>query len=302
MCATGYTAAMSDWPELKAVLRSHGISIAGDAKPRAVSGGDISAAWQCSTDRGDLFLKTGPSEFLDIYAAEAEGLRALADARAVRVPKVAGVGQSGSDAYLALEWLEFGRPGREAEKLLGGQLALQHRRSSDRFGWHRDNMIGTTPQLNDRDDDWVRFFRDRRLLIQLQLAESNGFGGELLREGARLAKNLGQLFGGYRPEPSLLHGDLWSGNWSSVDGVPVIFDPAVYYGDRESDLAMTRLFGGFGSEFYRAYQDAWPLAEGHEKRVALYQLYHVLNHLNMFGGSYLTRALGLIRELQRSTG
>jgi fructosamine-3-kinase len=293
---------MSDWPELKAALRSHGISIADDAKPRAVGGGDISAAWQFSTDRGDLFLKTGPPEFLDIYSAEADGLRALADARAVRVPAVLGVGQSGSDAYLALEWLDLGRPGREVERLLGGQLALQHRSSSDRFGWHRDNMIGTTPQLNDRDDDWVRFFRDRRLLIQLQLAESNGFGGELLQQGARLAKNLEQHFGGYKPEPSLLHGDLWGGNWSSVDGVPVIFDPAVYYGDRESDLAMTRLFGGFGSEFYRAYQEAWPLAAGHEKRVALYQLYHVLNHLNMFGGSYLPRALGLIRELLRSAG
>jgi fructosamine-3-kinase len=293
---------MSDWPELKEALRNHGISVAADAKPRPVSGGDISSAWRFSTDCGDLFLKTGPSEFLDIYGAEADGLRALADARAVRVPKVAGFGQSGSDAWLALEWLDLGRPGREAERLLGDRLALQHRRSSDRFGWHRDNMIGTTPQLNDRDDEWVRFFRDRRLLIQLQLAESNGFGGELLQEGARLAKNLERLFGGYEPEPSLLHGDLWGGNWSSVDGVPVIFDPAVYYGDRESDLAMTRLFGGFGSEFYRAYHEAWPLAEGHGKRVVLYQLYHVLNHLNMFGGSYLARAMGLIRELHRSTG
>jgi protein-ribulosamine 3-kinase len=288
---------MSDWSELIAALRSHGISIDDDAKPRAVSGGDISAAWQFSTDRADLFLKTGPPEFLDIYAAEADGLRALADARAVRVPKVAGIGQSGSDAYLALEWLDLGPPGREAERLLGDQLALQHRRSGECFGWHRDNMIGTTPQLNDKDEDWIRFFRDRRLLIQLQLAESNGFGGELLQEGARLTRNLERLFGGYEPEPSLLHGDLWGGNWSSVDGVPVIFDPAVYYGDRESDLAMTRLFGGFGNEFYRAYQEAWPLAEGHEKRVALYQLYHVLNHLNMFGGSYLARALSLIRAI-----
>jgi fructosamine-3-kinase len=293
---------MSDWLELKEALGSHGISTADDARPRVVSGGDISAAWQLATDCGHLFLKTGPVEFLDMYAAEADGLRALADAGAVRVPTVAGFGQTGSDAYLALEWLDLGRPGLEAEGLLGYQLALQHRRSSDRFGWHRDNMIGTTPQLNDQDDDWLRFFRDRRLLIQLQLAESNGFGGELLQEGARLAKNFERIFGGYKPEPSLLHGDLWSGNWSTVDAVPVIFDPAVHYGDRESDLAMTRLFGGFGSEFYRAYQEAWPLAEGHEKRVALYQLYHVLNHLNMFGGSYLTRALGLIRELRRGTG
>jgi fructosamine-3-kinase len=293
---------MSDWHDLKESLESHGIKVAYGAKPRSVGGGDINAAWQVETCDGTIFLKTGPAEFEDTYSAEAAGLEELAAAGSVRVPSVLGFGQSGNDAWLALEWLDLGRPGRKAEGLLGNQLALQHRRFSDRFGWHRDNMIGTTPQLNDRDDDWVRFFRDRRLLIQLQLAESNGFGGELLREGARLAKNLGRLFDGYEPEPSLLHGDLWGGNWSSVDGVPVIFDPAVYYGDRESDLAMTRLFGGFGSEFYRAYEVAWPLAEGYEKRIALYQLYHVLNHLNMFGGSYLARALGLIRDLHRSTG
>jgi fructosamine-3-kinase len=291
---------MSDWLELKRALRSHGISIADDAKPRALRGGDISAAWRFATDRGEVFLKTGPAEFLDIYSAEADGLEALAAADAVRVPSVLGAGRSGGDAYLALEWLDLGRSGRDTEVLLGQQLARQHRCLGERFGWHRDNMIGTTPQRNDRDSDWVRFFRERRLLIQLQLAESNGFSGELLKEGASLAKNLHLLFEGYSPQPSLLHGDLWGGNWGSVDGAPVIFDPAVHYGDRESDLAMTRLFGGFGSEFYRAYQEAWPLADGHEQRVALYQLYHVLNHLNMFGGPYLSRALGLVRELQRA--
>lgn len=292
---------MSDWHDLKEALRSRGIGIDRDAKPRAIGGGDISAAWKIATDSGAVFLKTGPSEFLEMFSAEAEGLEELRLVGAIRVPAVFGFGQSGSDAYLALEWMETGRKGRAQEALLGKQLALQHRHLNERFGWHRDNMIGTIPQLNERDDDWIRFFRERRLLVQLQLAESNGFGGELLQEGARLAKNLELLFDRYRPEPSLLHGDLWSGNWASVDGQPVMFDPSVYYGDRESDLAMTRLFGGFGSEFYRAYETEWPLAPGHRKRVALYQLYHVLNHLNMFGGSYLSLALSLIRELRRST-
>jgi protein-ribulosamine 3-kinase len=289
---------MSDWNDLTQALREQGIAVA-DAKPRPVGGGDISSAWQVATDRGPVFLKTGPREFLEIFSAEADGLRELASARAVRVPGVLAFGQSASDAYIALEWLEFSGRNSGAEVLLGRQLALQHRHLDNRFGWHRDNMIGTTPQLNDRDNDWIRFFRERRLLVQLQLAESNGFGGELLQEGARLARNLEPLFDGYAPVPSLLHGDLWGGNWSSVAGEPVIFDPAVYYGDREMDLAMTRLFGGFGSGFYRAYEDEWPLAKGHEKRVALYQLYHVLNHLNMFGASYLSRALSLIRELRR---
>ncbi|MEX2126514.1 MAG: fructosamine kinase family protein [Woeseia sp.] len=291
---------MSDWRELKETLKSHGIVLVDGAKPSAVGGGDISAAWRIATDRGTVFLKTGPSEFLDIFSAEAEGLRELARANAVRVPGVHGFGSSGGDAFLALEWLDLERPGREADRRLGAQLALQHRNTHDSFGWHRDNMIGTTPQLNDRDDNWVRFFRERRLLIQMQLAESNGFGGELLQEGARLAKTPERFFEGYSPEPSLLHGDLWCGNRGSVGGTPVIFDPAVYYGDRESDLAMTRLFGGFGDDFYRAYQEAWPLADGHGRRVALYQLYHVLNHLNMFGRSYLARALGLIRQLNRN--
>ena len=291
---------MSDWHELRETLRGQGIAIV-DAKPRAVGGGDISSAWQVFTKGAAIFLKTGPLEFLEIFSAEAEGLEELRQADGVRVPDVLAYGQSAKDAYIALEWMDFSGRDLAAEVLLGTQLALQHRRLDKRFGWHRDNMIGTTPQLNDREDDWIRFFRERRLLVQLQLAESNGFGGDLLREGAQLAKNLESLFDGYLPEPSLLHGDLWGGNWSSVSGVPVIFDPAVYYGDRESDLAMTRLFGGFGSGFYRAYEDAWPLAEGHGERVALYQLYHVLNHLNMFGGSYLSRALSLIRELRRST-
>jgi fructosamine-3-kinase len=129
------------------------------------------------------------------------------------------------------------------------------------------------------------------------LAAENGFTGELQQEGDRLLSNLGQFFDGYWPEASLLHGDLWGGNWASSGGEPVIFDPAVYYGDRESDIAMTKLFGGFSTEFYRAYEDAWPLAAGSEKRILLYQLYHVLNHLNLFGQSYHGQALGIIRSL-----
>lgn len=289
---------MSDWHELKQALWDQDIPVT-DAKPRSVGGGDISWAWRVPTENGHVFLKTGPLEFLETFSAEAEGLEELKSANAVKVPAVLAFGKSGSGAYIALEWLDFDGRDSAAEVLLGRQLALQHRCVDARFGWHRDNMIGSTPQLNDRDDDWIRFYRERRLLVQLQLAESLGFGGELLQEGARLARNLEPLFGDYEPVPSLLHGDLWGGNWSSVAGEPVIFDPAVYYGDRESDLAMTRLFGGFGSGFYRAYEDEWPLARGHEKRVALYQLYHVLNHLNMFGASYLPRALSLIRELER---
>ena len=144
-------------------------------------------------------------------------------------------------------------------------------------------------------DNWIEFFREYRLGYQLKLAVANGYGGELTERGAEVSDRLPELFKGYEPQASLLHGDLWGGNWGSVDGEPVIFDPAVYYGDRESDIAMTMLFGGFGKAFYNAYESSWPMAHGHEKRLKLYQLYHVLNHLNLFGISYLREAEQLVR-------
>ena len=172
-----------------------------------------------------------------------------------------------------------------------------HHHTEKRYGWHRDNTIGPTPQHNPWTRDWVEFFREQRLRFQLDLAARNGYSGDLQSLGLRLAERLPELFEGYRPEASLCHGDLWSGNWGVADGVPVIFDPAVYYGDRESDIAMTMLFGGFGRAFYRAYEESWPMAKGHEQRLKLYQLYHVLNHLNLFGSGYLGQAMKLLRDL-----
>jgi protein-ribulosamine 3-kinase len=288
---------MPDWQQIFDGLGDRGIAVVKGATPRPVGGGDISSAWRIETPGGPVFLKTGPADSLDMFQGEAEGLGELAGAGALRVPRVHGHGVSGATAWLALEWITFGPPAADTEAILGRQLAQQHRHTSECYGWRRDNTIGVIPQINLADDDWVRFWRERRLLVQLQLADSHGFGGELLSEGARLARRMDGLFDGYRPEPSLLHGDLWGGNWASADGIPVVFDPAVYYGDRETDLAMTRLFGGFGAGFYRAYREEWPLAEGHERRLPLYQLYHVLNHLNIFGGAYHDRALSLVREL-----
>jgi fructosamine-3-kinase len=211
----------------------------------------------------------------------------------VRVPEVLAVGQDKDNAFLALEWLALERPGPKCQQLLGEQLAAMHRTVKNRFGWHRDNTIGRTPQHNSWSTDWLGFVREHRLGYQLQLAAKNGFTGELQVQGARVIEQLPVFFDGYDPAPSLLHGDLWGGNWSSSAGSPVIFDPAVYFGDRETDLAMTRLFGGFGSAFYNAYESAWPLEPGSRERCDLYQLYHVLNHLNLFGRGYLGRALAL---------
>jgi len=289
---------MPEWRNLFAALREHDIEVSASDMPRPVGGGDISAAWRLKSNDTSVFLKTGPAEAYEMFAAEADGLRELATAGAVRVPRVLGSVQSGGESLLALEWIDFDLPGRDTEARLGEQLARQHRHFSDRFGWRRDNTIGSTPQRNAWNADWVDFLRRERLGFQLELARQNGFGGELAATGSRLLANLGQFFDSYWPEPSLLHGDLWGGNWASAAGEPVVFDPAVYYGDRETDLAMTRLFGGFGPAFYAAYEAAWPLAPGSERRQRLYQLYHVLNHLNLFGRGYLGRALGILKSLE----
>jgi len=288
---------MPQWQNLFSVLRDHDIDVSAQGMPRPVGGGDISAAWRINADKQTVFLKTGPAESHEMFLAEAEALRELAKAEAIRVPKVLGCVTSGRECLLALEWIDFEIADADTERKLGEQLAKQHRVTADRFGWSRDNTIGSTPQPNPWSDDWVAFFGEQRLSHQLELAARNGFHGELQIDGRTLLDNLGYFFSEYWPEPSLLHGDLWGGNWAAAGGEPVIFDPAVYYGDRETDLAMTRLFGGFGNSFYEAYEDAWPLAPGSKERVHLYQLYHVLNHLNLFGSGYLTRAQELIRKL-----
>ncbi len=244
------------------------------------------------------FEKTAPESALAMFEAEVEGLAELRAADEIRVPDVIECGTRDGRSYLVLERLALEPATDATARSLGRQLANLHRHTKRRFGWHRDNTIGQTPQRNGWSDDWVRFFREERLGFQVELALHNGH--DLSRDGARLGARLPELFEGYRPQPSLLHGDLWGGNWGSVNGEPVVFDPAVYYGDRESDIAMTRLFGGFGRGFYEAYEASWPLAPGHERRLLLYQLYHVLNHLNLFGTSYLARAKSLLDALLRS--
>ena len=235
--------------------------------------------------------------------AEAVGLEELRRAAAVRVPRVLGVGSHGSQSWLALEWIELGARTGPAEAMLGELLASQHRCTAPEFGWYRNNTIGSTAQLNDWMGGWVEFFRERRLGYQLELAAMKGHDGRLLRRGEELLERMGGFFTTYRPVPSLLHGDLWGGNWGvEAGGNPVIFDPAVYYGDREADLAMTRLFGGFGARFYAAYEASWPLDAGSRIRTDLYNLYHVLNHLNLFGSGYSGQALALLERLLAELG
>jgi len=262
-----------------------------------VTGGCINECfrWSCGTEA--WFVKIAPVGRFDMLDAEAAGLRELAAAKAVRVPSVIGVGRAGAHAFLVLEWLERGVSKARSGATLGERLAAQHRSTAAQFGWHRDNTIGLTPQHNRRADDWTAFFTEHRLRFQLTLAKASGFGS-LAQPGERLLAATPQLLGSHRPQPSLLHGDLWGGNWfTSAQGEPVIFDPAVYYRDREADLAMTHLFGGFDADFYSAYAAAWPLAPGHEVRRDLYNLYHVLNHANLFGEGYARQARGTMERL-----
>lgn len=243
------------------------------------------------------FRKTGPESSAPMFEAEADGLEELRAAGEIRVPEVLDCGVANGQSYIVLERLQLETPSRETERRFGEQLARLHRHTEDQFGWFRDNTIGPTPQINTLSDEWVPFFREHRLRYQLDLAVTNGYGHDVAAPGEALLKRLPELFAGYTPVASLLHGDLWAGNWGSVDGEPVIFDPAVYFGDRESDIAMTMVFGGFGRAFYEAYEASWPMAPGHESRIELYQLYHILNHLNLFGSSYLRRATALMSSL-----
>jgi protein-ribulosamine 3-kinase len=244
------------------------------------------------------FVKLNDAERQAMFEAEAEGLEAIRATAAIRAPRPICRGVAQGSSYLVLEHIAFGRGKADSAARLGHELAAVHRAVAPRFGWHRDNTIGSTPQANAWCEDWVTFFRDRRLGAQLALAARNGHGGRLQARGERLLADLGVLLAGHAPEPSLLHGDLWAGNYASdAEGHPVIFDPAVYHGDREADLAMTELFGGFPSGFYAAYREAWPLDAGYRVRRDLYNLYHVLNHLNLFGGGYRGQAEHLIDRL-----
>jgi fructosamine-3-kinase len=294
---------MHDWPAIAAAL-ADALSTQIAPQPAArVQGGCINESYRWESRTGALFVKLGSPASREAFAAEAAGLVELARADAVRIPQVRAVGTTRASAYLALEWIDFGNGSARTESLLGEQLATQHRLSSARFGWKRDNTIGSTPQSNEWSPDWVEFFRERRLRAQLELAERNGHSVRLLERGARLLEMMGSYFSSYRPVPSLLHGDLWGGNWGADStGAPVIFDPAVYYGDREADIAMTRLFGGFSNSFYTAYQRSWPLDQAAGTRRTLYNLYHVLNHLNLFGGGYGEQALSMIDHLLAELG
>lgn len=265
---------------------------------RAVGGGCINSAYLVTDGAERFFVKLNQADALAMFAAEAEGLDEIAATRTVRVPRPICSGVADGRAFLVLEFIEFKGSKKAAGAALGRRLASMHRVVAPSYGWHRANTIGATPQINTCADRWPDFWKKHRLGFQLGLAEKNGYRGTLQRRGELLLSRLDVFFLGYEPQPSLLHGDLWGGNFEvAMTGEPVIFDPAVYFGDREADLAMTELFGGFPGAFYSAYRESFPVDAGYPARRTLYNLYHVLNHLNLFGGGYLGQAEGMIFSL-----
>lgn len=238
----------------------------------------------CLRNGQTLFIKWHRQAAAGMFLAEAQGLERLSAAQALRVPKP----YHANEHYIIMEWLGSGRrAARESAIALGRGLAQQHRVTAPHYGLDHNNYCGLTPQNNKPASDWVTFFGTRRLDAQMNLAAQRG---RLLPERRqKLEALIGKLSNllPATPPASLLHGDLWGGNWLVADdGQPALIDPAIYFGDREADLAFTELFGGFPPEFYHAYQEAWPLLSGYDERKAIYNLYHLLNHLNLFGESY----------------
>jgi protein-ribulosamine 3-kinase len=288
---------MTDWNAIAADIASAGGHPFEPDTPRSVSGGCINTAYSLSSGAHRYFVKLNRADRLAMFEAEAQGLKEMAATGSVRVPHPLCTGAAGAQSYIVMEHIELGGQRAGGGARAGRQLAAMHRASRDSYGWDRDNTIGSTPQRNGPQGDWAEFWARYRLGFQLSLAARNGFAGQLQAKGELLLDALPALID-HAPIPSLLHGDLWGGNMAfDGDGQPVLFDPAVYYGDREADVAMTELFGGFGGDFYAAYREAWALDPAYRTRKTLYNLYHILNHLNLFGGGYLGQARGMIEQL-----
>ena len=263
-----------------------------------VGGGCINTAYRIQGNGRACFVKMNAPERLPMFEAEAAGLAEIARSNTVRVPQPVCSGGNKEASWLVLEYLELRRASNRSMRELASRLALLHKVTNERFGWARDNTIGATRQVNAFHASWIDFWRENRLGYQLALAAKMGHRGRLQQQGERLMEKLPAFFEGYAPVPSLLHGDLWSGNAGFLtDGAPVIYDPAVYYGDREADIAMTELFGGFSADFYTYYRHEYPIDAGYARRKELYNLYHVLNHLNLFGGGYGAQAARIIERL-----
>ena len=250
-----------------------------------VSGGDINESYRISDGDTEYFVKCNDAISTDMFKAEASGLHALQQTNQFKIPKVITYGNFENNCYLVLEYLNF--TGSNSLKLFGEKLAKLHTTSLDRFGFSQDNFIGKTKQLNSWSENWGEFFTENRLAFQIDLLKQKG--SNIHKDGnlIELLKILPEFLNSHQPKPSLVHGDLWQGNYGfSENGQPVLYDPACYYADHEVDLAMLELFGNPGLGFFESYKSELEIKPGYSVRKQVYNLYHILNHANLFGGSY----------------
>ncbi|TWO31964.1 fructosamine kinase family protein [Seonamhaeicola sediminis] len=263
---------------------------------QSVSGGDISEAFVIKTNTQKFFLKKNRLENQNMFKTEYRGLQAIAKTNTITTPKVYGIGTFENSSFLLLEWIESKHPSNKDFKTLGTQLAQLHQITAAQFGFENNNFIGSLNQSNNKHSNWTNFYVEERLLPQLNLAKSKGLlNSKEIPSTLAIKETLQPIFENIKP--SLLHGDLWSGNYLiSSKGIPYLIDPAVYYGHNEVDIAMTKLFGGFSNDFYEAYFDMTPPDHHTNQRVEIYQLYYLLVHLNLFGQSYYGSVKSILQK------
>ncbi|MEM7595509.1 MAG: fructosamine kinase family protein [Cyanobacteria bacterium P01_A01_bin.83] len=284
------------WTEIsQAISKATGQQLA-IATTNSVSGGCINQGYKVSSKDTTYFVKLNRASEVEMFAAEALGLQQMQATQTITVPEPICWGTADNSSYIVLQWLNLASGNSQSWRSMGQQLAAMHRQgTSQDFGWSRNNTIGSTPQINTWMDNWADFFAQQRIGYQLKLAKRRGGN---FPDTKKIVEAVRNKLADRQPQPSLVHGDLWSGNAAiSSDGAPIIFDPATYYGDRETDIAMTELFGGFGAAFYQGYNEAWQLDSGYQQRKQIYNLYHVLNHFNLFGGGYAGQAQRTISNI-----
>jgi len=288
---------MTDWSKIIQHINSVNNSDETYLSSSAISGGSINAAYLLtSKTHKKYFIKLNQRHLIDMFAAEFESLNELAQSKSIKIPAPICYAELDNQCFIAMEYMSLQHRGDHFR--FGQDLARMHKISQQQFGWKRNNVIGSTAQNNKLIDNWVEFWKTQRLIPQFEMLYQKGYQAKLEKKADYLLASLDDFFQGHQPKASLLHGDLWSGNYAfDKHGNGVIFDPALYYGDRETDIAMTELFGGFTSDFYKGYQEEYPLADTYKKRKSMYNLYHVLNHANLFGGSYFNQALSIMDKL-----
>ncbi len=283
------------WKEIELQISQHSNQLFKILNYQSVSGGCINQAYKLIGKQDkNYFIKLNQASAVEMFRVEALGLKEIAATNTINVPLPICWGVTQNQSYLVLDWLDLIRCQNWLE--MGRNLAKLHQQQKYlQYGWHINNTIGSTPQINTWCDNWADFFAENRIGYQLHLANRRGgnFGDE-----KKIISAVKKIVANHHPQPSLLHGDLWSGNVAfTIDNQPVIFDPAFYIGDRETDIAMSEVFGGFPATFYQGYNQEWQLDEGYQQRKNLYNLYHILNHFNLFGFSYASQAASMIRQI-----